>query len=197
MLDEMPIDRWHALTEAVHQLSRSETLIDAIAVLRTCSRTVVGADGVTIVRRESAETVYVAEDAPMPFWEGRRFPIKQCLAGFAILEKRPVIIADVRRADNVPQNAYMATYIESVAVLPVGLGEPVGAIGAYWREARQIDDETVALLAALARAFGAVIELFAVLEQAQCASERARESARATYSAASSTGAASVGVGSP
>ncbi|AOH85375.1 hypothetical protein AWL63_16925 [Sphingomonas panacis] len=173
MSDGTPIDRWHALAEAVHRLSRSATQIDATAMLRTCARRVIGADGVTIVRREGDETVYVAEDAPMPFWEGRRFPITECLAGYAILQKRPIIIPEVRLADDVPQNAYLATFAESVAVFPVGLGEPVGAIGAYWREARQIDDETVALLAALARALGAAIEMFEVLEQAESAGKRA------------------------
>ena len=173
MADGAPIDRWHALTEAVHRLSRSTTMPEAIAILRTCSREVVGSDGVTIVRREGDETVYVAEDAPMPYWEGRRFPISECLAGYAILEKRPIIIPEVRLADDVPQNAYLATYAQSVAVFPVGRGEPNGAIGAYWREARLIDDETVSLLAALARAFGAVIEMIEVLEQAQRAGKRA------------------------
>lgn len=173
MSDGAPIDRWQALTEAVHRLSRSATLPDAIAALRTSARQVIGADGVTIVRREGDETVYVAEDAPMPFWEGRRFPITECLAGYAILRNQPIIIPEVRFADDVPQNAYLATFAASVAVFPVGLGDPVGAIGAYWREGRNIDDETIALLSALARAFGAAIEMFEVLEQAERAGKRA------------------------
>ena len=42
-------------------------------------------------------------------------------------------------------------------MFPVGIGEPVAAIGAYWRHAGKIADETYRLLEALARAMGAVL----------------------------------------
>ena len=174
MQEDGSIDRWSALTDAVAAMARATSMADAVEILRTTSRSVAGADGVTIVRREGNETVYIAEDAITPHWEGKRFPINECLAGFAIQQRRPVIIPDIRIADSVPQNLYMATFIGSVAVFPVGLGEPHGAIGAYWREVRVIDDDTVALLAALARAYGAVIETITVLEQAESARQRLR-----------------------
>lgn len=174
MPNEAQFERWAALTRAVERLSRATTYDEAVECLRTSSREVAGADGVTIVRREGNETVYVAEDAISPAWVGKRFPINECLAGFAITQRRAVIIPDVAKADNVPQNLYMATFIESCAVFPVGLGDPVGAIGAYWHKMHVIDDDTVALLAALARAFGAVIETLAVMEQAESARKRLR-----------------------
>ena len=167
-----PAERWEKLSDAVQRLGSATNMEEAVEVLRTGSRDIAGSDGVTIVRREGDETVYIAEDAISPHWVGRRFPISECLAGFAITQRRPVIIPDVRIADNVPQNLYMATFVESVAVFPVGLGEPIGAIGAYWKHARAIDDETVSLLAALARAFGAVIETLAVLDQSRAAQSR-------------------------
>jgi len=101
-------------------------------VLRGSARAGVGAQGATVVRREGDECYYAEEDAVSPLWKGQRFPLSQCISGWAMLHHQSVAIADIRSDSRIPQDAYRPTFVRSLLVVPIGIRSPVGAIGAYW-----------------------------------------------------------------
>jgi two-component system CheB/CheR fusion protein len=75
-----------------------------------------------------------------------------------MLARRPVIIPDVFADPRVPHYAYEPTFVKSMAMFPVGVEEPVAAIGAYWETKGEIDSETINLFSALARSAAAVLD---------------------------------------
>jgi hypothetical protein len=138
----------------------------AVDVVRQSARQVACSDGVAIVRRFGDRSAYVAEDSIAPLWAGRHFPLRECVAGRAMLENRVILAPDIARSDDVPLNLYIATYVRRMAVYPFGIGEPIGALCAYWRDEGPIDDETSALLASLARAMAGTFETLFILDAA-------------------------------
>ena len=119
-------------------------------VLRTVARKLLGADGVTLVLKDGGDCLYVEEDAVGPLWKGQRFPLDRCVSGWVISHKVPAIIADIYTDPRVPVDAYRSTFVRSMAMVPIGKSDPIGAIGAYWatpHEATQSEMETLATLA--------------------------------------------------
>lgn len=116
------------------RLNASETVDEVIAALCETTRDIVESDGVTVIRREGDEVVYVGEDAISPLWTGQRFSIRTCISGMAILARAPIAIPDIMHDRRVPLNAYLATFVRSMAMVPIGRDDPQMAIGAYWQK---------------------------------------------------------------
>lgn len=133
-------------------LSHVRSLPELVDALRASARRVARSDGITIIRRDGDEVAYIAEDAQTPLWTGHSFPIESCISGLAMLENRPILIPDIYADNRVPHAAYQATFVSSMAMFPIGSGEPQMAMGAYWRTAGPLDPEAVSLLSSLARA---------------------------------------------
>ena len=83
---EIPED----LVAVIRRLSLARTQDDILDVVRTAARSLVGADGVTLVLREGDKCHYAEEDAIGPLWKGRRFPAGCCISGwdYAIARRR-------------------------------------------------------------------------------------------------------------
>lgn len=155
--------RWSALTAAAEKLAAARSIEAIVDSLRSSARTIADADGIAIVRREGDRVRYVAEDAIGPLWTGQDFPIQCCISGIAMLTGCPILIPDIAQDARVPHNAYIATFVASMAMFPAGRIDPQIAIGAYWRDARAIASETAELLGLLARATGAAMDTIGVL----------------------------------
>lgn len=143
------LNRRVRLAHTTGLLSAAIDTADAVAILRDHARVVAASDGITVVQRDGNEVAYVAEDAISTLWTGQRFPIERCISGLAIMAGEPILIPDIRRDDRVPLNAYLATFVHSMAMFPIGR---TAAIGAYWKHAGPIDMETVDLMTDLAAA---------------------------------------------
>lgn len=163
MNDPNSSGRWSRLKEVVADVTDAESLEEVIQVIRISARAVAGADGITFVRREGDFVHYVAEDAISPLWSGQSFPINSCISGIAMLAREPVIISDVFADPRVPHQAYEPTFVKSMAMFPVGVDQMPAAIGAYWSRAGNIDDDTIAILAALAKATGTALHALGVI----------------------------------
>jgi signal transduction histidine kinase/CheY-like chemotaxis protein len=104
-----------------------------------------------------------------------------------MMHRRSVVIPDVFADPHVPKDAYRATFVRRMLMVPIGVPEPVAAIGAYWAETGQIGDDQVALLETLARGASTALEngrLFGALERLnseleQRVTERTEELTRA------------------
>lgn len=143
--------RRQSLIGALAELQVRDTLEDLIEAIRGCARSLAAADGITIVHREGDKVRYVAEDAIAPLWSGQSFPVQDCISGLAMIQNRPILIPDIYADPRVPHAAYEPTFVHSMAVFPIGTGNPVWALGAYWAKVGPIDDETVTLLSSFAR----------------------------------------------
>jgi GAF domain-containing protein len=122
-----------------------------IDLVRTTARTLIGADGVTFVLRDGDFCYYVEEDALGPLWKGQRFPVSQCVSGWVMTHGEPAVIPDIYEDARVPHDTYRHTFVRSMAMVPIGAGAPVGAIGAYWAAPHRATETEINLLVALAQ----------------------------------------------
>lgn len=152
------------LNEAMSALANAVSVGDLVTVLCAAGRAIAASEGVTVIRREGDLVAYIAEDAIKPLWTGKRFAIEACISGIAILENQPVVIPDIYADSRVPHAAYRPTFVRSMAMYPIGLVAPTMAVGAYWREARELDPGTSALLATLARMASIALSRIGVAE---------------------------------
>jgi hypothetical protein len=141
--------RRRLLLGAVGGLSGKCTVDELVQTLRYTARYLAGADGITVVHREGNEVRFVAEDAIGLPLEGRKFPIESCIPGLAILKNELILVPDIYADDRVP--VATPTFVRSAAMFPIGMTDPIWALGAYWGTAGPIDPESVTLLSSLAR----------------------------------------------
>ena len=121
-----------------------------IQVVRTVARQLVAADGVTLILRDRGECVYIEEDAVGPLWKGQRFPLEQCVSGWVMTKGTPAVIPDVYSDPRVPVAAYRSTFVRSMAMVPIGGPDPIGAIGAYWAAPHEATENEIDTLMTLA-----------------------------------------------
>lgn len=148
------LNRRVRLAHTLGLLSAAVDETDAVAILRDHARVIAASDGVTVVRRDGNRVAYVAEDAIGTLWTGQSFPMSMCISGLAIMAGEPILIPDIRHDPRVPLNAYLSTFVLSMAMFPIGR---TAAVGAYWERAGPIDLETVELMTELA---GVAAEIF-------------------------------------
>ena len=148
----------HGVDWAVDLLGRAASVDDVELALRSSARAAVDADGVTVVRREAGQCYYAQEDAMSPLWQGQRFPLTECISGWAMLHRQIVAIPDIRVDARIPQEAYRPTFVRSLVMVPIGITpSAVGVIGAYWAHEHVATDAEVSALQVLAEAASAAL----------------------------------------
>jgi len=139
-----------AIVEIVQNLALARTLEDVTGIVRKGVREMLGADGATFVVREGDEVHYIDEDAIGKLWKGQRFPIGECISGWAMLNRRPAVVEDIHNDPRIPIPAYESTFVKSLIMAPVRSTDPVASIGAYWATARSFSQDEVDCLQAVA-----------------------------------------------
>jgi GAF domain-containing protein len=138
------------LQQASAALRRAISLEQVQDVVRTSARQLVEANGATFVLLEGDKCFYADEDAISPLWKGQRFPIEQCISGWAMVHRQPAVVPDIRVDDRIPLSVYAPTFVKSLVMVPIDVAAPVGAIGAYWSRVRRATEEEVRRLVRLA-----------------------------------------------
>lgn len=128
---------------------KAQRLIHVAAVLRLAARRLLRADGVTFVVRDGNQCHYIDEEAVAPLWKGRRFPLSACVSGWVMDNAQSVVIPDVFADPRVLHEAYRATFVKSMAMVPVG-DPPFAAIGAYWASTHDATANELEMLQAMA-----------------------------------------------
>ncbi len=146
------------LTKATSAISRARTLDEVVAMIRASARSLVGCEGITVVRREGDLCHYVEEDSIAPLWKGEKFPASACISGWSMINRQTVVVPDLRRDDRIPHELYDGTFVRAVAMAPIRREDPVGAIGAYWGQAYEPTRWEVETLEALAEAAATAVE---------------------------------------
>jgi signal transduction histidine kinase len=156
------------LTAAVQELSLARDLERVVEIVRHAARDLTGADGATFVLRDQDMCHYVDEDAIGPLWKGRRFPLNSCVSGWVMQHGSPVAIEDIANDPRVPLDAYRATFVKSLALVPIRQSAPIGAIGNYWASPHRTSPMELQLLQALADTTSVALEnirVYSELEQ--------------------------------
>jgi signal transduction histidine kinase len=158
---------WSRLIAAGERLATARSMKAVVDVLRTTAREIAGAEGIAVVLRDGEFCHYAAEDAVGALWTGQRFPMVNCISGWAMMNRQTVAIPDIRLDDRIPQAAYAPTFVRSLVMVPVGTPRPVAAIGAYWSDVRDHDAETIERLEGLARSAATALENIRLIESVQ------------------------------
>ncbi len=146
------------LTRTISQLSTASSLEEVTGIVSTAVRGLMSADGATFVLRDDEHCFYVDEDAIEPLWKGSRFPMAECISGWAILRGEAALIPDIRVDPRIPQDAYRRTFVRSLCMTPIRASAPIGALGAYWRTEHTPSRAEVRLLSALANSSAVALE---------------------------------------
>lgn len=151
-------EKLRELTQAAQQLTSARDLARVMQILRTTARRLAGADGVTVVLREGDQCHYIDEDAIAPLWKGKRFPMSSCISGWVMLHNQPATIEDIHQDSRIPVDAYRPTFVQSLAMFPMRITEPLGAIGCYWAQSHTTTAQEKQLMSVLADAAARAID---------------------------------------
>lgn len=114
------------------QMALAGDLASLTRIVSHATRELAGADGATFVLRDQDMCHYVDEDSISPLWKGRKFPIANCISGWAMVHRKTVVIEDIYKDYRIPHEAYRPTFVKSLCMVPIRSNQPIGAIGTYW-----------------------------------------------------------------
>jgi two-component sensor histidine kinase len=140
------------LLTVVRRLARARTEAEIMAAVSCGVRTLLHADGATFVWRDGDGCYYADEDAISPLWTGRRIPMDACIAGWCMTNRQAAAVPDIYRDSRIFTDVYRPTFVRSLAMAPVGVDEPLAAIGAYWSDRRESGPDEMERLQAIADA---------------------------------------------
>lgn len=149
----------------VQRLSLARSVIEIQEIVRSAARRLTGADGAAFVLRDGSHCHYVDEDAISPLWKGQRFPIENCISGWAMMNRTPAVVPDIYADERIPHDAYRPTFVKSLAMVPIRTLDPVGAIGNYWASRHKPTEQQVELLQALADSTAVALDNVRVYEE--------------------------------
>jgi len=139
-------------------LCSATSLAEVGTIARAAVRQRLRCAGVTFVLRDGDQCFYADEDSIAPLWAGQRFPITECVSGWAMLHGKLAVIDDIEQDERVPTAAYRSTYVKSMVVVPIGGPDgPAAAIGAYWPATYQASRADLDWLPRLAQATSGAI----------------------------------------
>lgn len=149
----------------VQDLSLARDVAAIQDIVRHAARVLTSADGAAFVLRDGDLCNYADEDAIGPLWKGQRFPMSSCISGWAMLNRQVAVIEDIYQDERIPHDAYRPTFVKSLAMVPIRMDDPLGAIGVYWKERHRPDGQQLRLLQALADTTAVAMENVAMREQ--------------------------------
>lgn len=151
------------LRAAAEELRQAAQLEEVQRIIRSSARWLLQADGATLVLRDGEHCYYADEDAMSPLWKGQRFPMTNCISGWAMMHGDTAVIPDITLDARIPQEAYRPTFVRSLAMVPIRPSQPIGAIGAYWAVLHGATPAEVQLLNELAAAADQALSRFPIL----------------------------------
>lgn len=154
------VDTRNVIAQVRVQLKDAERVEDVQQVVKVAARQIAGAHGATFVLLDGDMCYYADEDSMSPLWKGQRFPVADCISGWAMIHRTAVAIGDIRRDERIPQDAYRPTFVRSLVMTPMLGPDPLGAIGVYWAHPGQPDPAVTDALKTLADVAVAALQQF-------------------------------------
>ena len=168
-------ERLRRLAEVVESIAGVRDLAALASIVCAAARQLTGAEGSALALREGDECHYVEEDSPTPLWKGRRLPMDRCAAGWTIGRGEPLVVADRENDPRIPAELFDGTFVRALALVPIGRGEALGAIGCYWSGPHRPSEQELGLQQALADAAAVGLDnldLYRRLTEARTFAER-------------------------
>ncbi|MFF2322890.1 GAF domain-containing protein [Agrobacterium sp. NPDC058088] len=147
-----------SLIKATSVIERARRIDEVIATIRSSARSLIGCEGIALIRLEGDLCHYIDEDAIGTLWKGQKFPATACLSGWSMINRQTVVVPDIARDDRIPHELYAGSFVKAVAMAPIRTEDPVGAIGAYWSKPHEPTQWEVETLEALAEAIATAVE---------------------------------------
>jgi diguanylate cyclase (GGDEF)-like protein len=138
----------------------------------TAARHLTGADGASFILIDGDQCFYADEDSISPLWKGQRFPLSDCISGWAMNNRTSVSIADIYKDPRTSTEAYRPTFVRSMAMVPICTQNPIGAIGTYWATSHTPTSFQIKLLQTLADSTAVAMENIRIHQELE---ERVRE----------------------
>ncbi len=145
-------DQLFKLVTVIKELSTAYTEPEVYKIVASAARILANANGSAFVKKDGDFCFYIEEDSREPLWKGGRFPLKQCITGWVMLNKEPAFIEDIYKDSRIPLELYKPTYIRSLAALPIFSENPKAAFCSYWDKNYSPTSNEVQLLQTLADA---------------------------------------------
>lgn len=149
------MERMIAITQDLAASHDLETVMD---IVRRAVRSLIGSDGATFVLRDGDQCFYADEDAIQPLWKGQRFPMKDCVSGWVMINHQTAVIPDLFLDDRVPHSIYEPTFVRSMVIVPVRSKDPIASIGCYWSSKHDASPNEVRILQMLASMTAVTLE---------------------------------------
>jgi signal transduction histidine kinase len=150
--------RLEKLIEIIKDLTLAQTIEQSQQIIAASARDLMHSDGASFVFHENGGCYYAEENAMAPLWKGKWFPINDCIYGYSMIQKVPVIVPDIFNDSRIPTGHYSDTFVRSLMVVPVNSIAPLGAIGCYWKENYIPSEIEVRLMQTLADAASRTID---------------------------------------
>jgi diguanylate cyclase (GGDEF)-like protein len=153
--DETPTE---ILISAIQDLARVPKLAEIEALVPSAARRMTDASAATVVMREGETADYVAEDSIAPLLKDSQLPLDRDIAGWAILHRAQVAIEDVFADERVDREPFAASFVKSLAIVPIRAHDPLGALCVYWAHAHRATEAELSLLHSLADATSVALD---------------------------------------
>src|SRR5690349_11177175 len=89
------INKVQEMARAVQELSKAADLSSVMKIVKHAARAVCGSDGCTFILKEGDMCFYADEEAISPLWKGKKFPVRECISGWAIINRQMAVIPDI------------------------------------------------------------------------------------------------------
>jgi signal transduction histidine kinase len=150
--------RLEKLIEIIKDLTLAQTIEQSQQIIAASARDLMHSDGASFVFLENEGCFYAEENAMAPLWKGKWFPLNDCICGYSMIQKIPVIVPDIYNDSRIQTMHYSGTFVRSLMVVPVNSIAPLGAIGCYWKEYYTPSEIEVRLMQTLADAASRTID---------------------------------------
>jgi diguanylate cyclase (GGDEF)-like protein len=166
------------LIEAVQRLSLAQDMPQITDIANTAARRLTGADGAAFILREGDQCFCIDEDSISLLWKGQRFPMSLSISGWVMNNCTAVVIPDVYQDPRIRIDDYRATFVRSMAMVPIRTHNPVGAIGIYWAKKHTPNPDQIRILKALADSTAIAMQNVRVREELLAANKAANKELR-------------------
>lgn len=156
-----PQSEFDDLLTVLSDVSHIKVYEDITSTLKTAAKRLIHCDASSIIIRVDEDCHYIDEDSEQPLWKGMRFPLNNCITGWAILNGSTAIIPDIYDDARVPAELYRHTSIQSMMVAPLkNKNMQGGAISVYWNKRHSPSSAEVHILNTLTDISSLVFDFF-------------------------------------
>ncbi|HTF02898.1 MAG TPA: GAF domain-containing protein, partial [Bacteroidia bacterium] len=134
----------------MQELSLARDMERVMHIAQTTALGLTRAQAAAFIVRENDSCFYADEQTDTPLWKGQRFPLGHCVGGWAMINNTAVAIGDVYKDERISSDVYHSTFVKSLAIVPIRMENPVGAVGVYWDQAHSATEDEMRLLRLLA-----------------------------------------------